>query len=307
MPLPVDKIFGSLLGLLLGDALGARFEGLSPEQLHSSYSNASDALDYSMRRDSLRYTDDGQMALVIAEYLTENDRIEPMKLMRCFVEAYEPWRGYGRGARAVIEAFRDQAEYEFMVQHLFPGGSHGNGAAMRSAPVGLRFAGDENRIWEEAKQSAWPTHRNVLGIEGAQLIALATSFAATNIEVSPKVLASYLVPFCKTTVFQKRLNKLAFIQSSDEVAQFGNGIEAHESVVTALACFALYPNNFREAIATAIWQGGDTDTIAAMTGALVGAHIGSEFAVDMPLDSLEDGPEFIAYVTALSERINTTM
>ena len=69
------------------------------------------------------------------------------------------------------------------------------------------------------------------------------------------------------------------------------------------ACFSLTPNDFRDAIATAIWQGGDTDTIAAMTGALVGAHIGSQFADSLPLERLEDGPEFITYLRSLAERL----
>ena len=204
----------------------------------------------------------------------------------------------------LIEAFRDNADYEFMAEHLFPGGSLGNGAAMRSAPIGLRFAGDRERIWEEARQSAWPTHRHELGIEGAQLIALATDFAVANTNVTPSNLASFLLPSCKTTVFQNRLERLAQVTTQADIAQFGNGIEAHESVVTALACFALIPKNFREAIATAIWQGGDTDTIAAMTGALVGAHIGSEFAESLPLGQLEEGAEFIAYLRSVSEQLS---
>lgn len=60
------------------------------------------AFDYSVQRDSLRYTDDGQMALVIFEYLAENATIVPDDLMLCFVQSYEPWRGYGRGARVLI-------------------------------------------------------------------------------------------------------------------------------------------------------------------------------------------------------------
>ena len=303
MNLQPDKVFGSLLGLVLGDAIGSRFEGLRPEQLHESYRDKWAAFDYSMRRDSLRYTDDGQMALVIAEYLSENSHIDPNDLMRCFVQSYEPWRGYGRGARVIIEAFRDDADYEFVAEHLFPGGSLGNGAAMRSAPVGLRFADDQVRIWEQAKYSAWPTHRHELGIEGAQLIALATDFAVTNANVTPSSLAAYLLPFCQTTVFQNRLDRLAKVKAESDIAQFGNGIEVHESVVTALACFAFNPSDFREAIATAIWLGGDTDTIAAMTGALVGAHVGSEFAESLQLSQLEEGAEFLAYLRSVSNRL----
>lgn len=55
-------------------------------------------------------------------------------------------------------------------------------------------------------------------------------------------------------------------------------------------------------MATAIWQGGDTDTIAAMTGALVGAHVGSAFSKSLPLDRLEDGAEFIACLRSIDER-----
>ena len=48
----------------------------------------------------------------------------------------------------------------------------------------------------------------------------------------------------------------------------GNGIEATESVVTAIACFVLAPDSYRDVIGSAIYLGGDTDTIAAMAGAL---------------------------------------
>ena len=53
MTLQTDKIFGALLGLVLGDAIGARFEGLPPEQLHESYRDKMAAFDYSMQRESL--------------------------------------------------------------------------------------------------------------------------------------------------------------------------------------------------------------------------------------------------------------
>lgn len=303
MTLAADKIFGSLIGLLFADAIGARFEGMQQPDLRSKFKDKQSAFDYALSRKELRYTDDGQMALAIAEHLTQCSTIVCNDLMARFVDVYESWRGYGRGARVLIEAFRDNADYEFMAEHLFPGGSLGNGAAMRSAPIGLRFCGDIHRIWQEARASAWPTHRHELGIEGAQLIAAAASYAATELQIDPKGLANYLLPLCSTVVFQNRLKRLLEVNEDADIEQFGNGIEAHESVVTAMACFALHPDSYQDAIANAIWQGGDTDTIGAMTGALVGARIGSTFCDKLPLEHLEEGPKFIDYIRELAQRL----
>lgn len=298
-----DRTFGCLIGLVFADAIGSRFEGIDPSQLRSQFSDRQSAFEYASNRSGLRYTDDGQMALAVAEHLTENTTIVSESLMQRFVNVYEPWRGYGRGTRVLIEAFRDKAEYEFMAEHLFPGGSLGNGAAMRSATIGLRFIGDTNRIWKEAKSSAWPTHRHDLGIEGAQIIAVAASLAASHSSINPMMLADSLLPECSTVVFQNRLARMRDVKSDFEIEQLGNGIEAHESVVTALACFALYPQDYRKAVATAIWQGGDTDTIGAMTGALVGAHIGPSFLSGLPTERLEEGGTFVEYVRKLADRL----
>lgn len=298
-----NRIYGCLIGLVFADAVGSRFEGMQQEQLRAKFRDKTSALEYALAPESLRYTDDGQMALAIAQHLVEHSAIVSDELMARFVDVYESWRGYGRGARVLIEAFRDNAEYEFMAEHLFPGGSLGNGAAMRSAPIGLRFIGDIERIWQEAKNSAWPTHRHELGIEGAQIIAAATSFAGLQAEIDASSLAEFFLPICSTTVFTNRLGRLLEVKSDADVEQFGNGIEAHESVVTALGCFALYPSDYRAAVALAIWQGGDTDTIAAMTGALVGAHVGSAIADDLPLSKLEEGLTFTSKVRRLAEQL----
>lgn len=141
------------------------------------------------------------------------------------------------------------------------------------------------------------------GMQQDQLLAVATSIAASISPINPLILADNLLPLCSTVVFQNRLERLREVQEDKDLEQFGNGIEAHESVVTALACFALYPCDYQAAISTAIWQGGDTDTIAAMTGALVGAHVGSGFSIDLPLKRLEQGDEFIGFVRALSTRL----
>jgi poly(ADP-ribose) glycohydrolase ARH3 len=242
------------------------------------------------------------MTLALAEYLCEHDSIESDSLMSVFVDKYQSWRGYGRGTRTLIDAYRYGTDWDFLAETIFPGGSLGNGAAMRSAPVGLRFFGDHEVICQQAANSAHPTHRHELGVEGAQLIALTASLAIELPEVTPAVLAAALQPWCKTTVFEKRIDLLAKIDDTESIAQLGNGIEAHESVVTAITCFGLFPDDYPSAIGQAIWQGGDTDTIAAMTGAMCGARLGRRGIPSPPLANLEDAA-FVAHVSDLAMRL----
>lgn len=74
---------------------------------------------------------------------------------------------------------------------------------------------------------------------------------------------------------RERLDTLAAVQSDrDAVRRLGNGIEALQAVPAALYCFLSRRESFPEAVRAAVLLGGDTDTIAAMTGALAGASLG---------------------------------
>lgn len=294
----LEQVKGCLLGQAVADSLGATFEGQETEWLRGRFAGKEQMVEYSAAG-FRNYTDDTEMALALASQLACRADIDPQELMQGFVQEYTPWRGYGRGTRVLIEAFGREADYEHLVEHLFPGGSWGNGAAMRAAPIGLRFARNHDLLWEQARLSAWPTHRNILGIEGAQLIAFTTALAVSDLEINPQQLMQTLLPRVTTAVFGKQLSLLGNLTDESELSQFGNGIGAHESVVTAIGCFALHPDSFEDAVALAIWQGGDTDTIAAMTGALVGARLGAE---QIPADwsaNLEDAA-FAARVDQLS-------
>jgi len=64
------------------------------------------------------------------------------------------------------QAMEEGQDYKHWANELFPGGSFGNGAAMRVAPVGLMF----EKLWEQARLSSLPTHVHPLGIEGYPLL-----------------------------------------------------------------------------------------------------------------------------------------
>ena len=130
-----------------------------------------------------------------------------------------------------------------------------------------------------------------------------THFVATHASLSPHEIAEYLLVYAKNTTFVKQLKLLKQLTNDDRLIEFGNGIEAHESVITAIGCFALHPNDFQRAIQAAIWLGGDTDTIAAMTGALIGTRLGLEAILPFA-KMLEPEEGFGTHVAELAGRFS---
>lgn len=296
-----DRFEGCLLGLAVGDALGGLFEARSPESIRDKFPSWSVLIDYP--RDELWYTDDTQMAIGVAETLAELGEIQEEPLCRAFVANYVPSRGYGRGARAILEAMEEGGDHRAVAATYFPGGSYGNGAAMRVAPIGLFFRDDHEKLWNQARLSAQPTHLHPLGIEGAQLLALAVALVSQTESFDREAFFRHLLRACTLPEYRQKLEMAARVQTAEELAGLGNGIEALESVPTAIAAFALEPRSYADVIASVIFLGGDTDTIAAMAGALAGAFHGRNGIPTRLVDLLEDSPKGKQYISELAGRL----
>jgi len=302
MPSLEDRFVGCMLGLAVGDALGAFFEGQSPDYIARRYRSVSDLIE-NPPAGELWYTDDTQMAIGVAEMLVACRCIDERELCNRFATNYTRERGYGRGARIVIEAMIEGDDHKYLAANHFPGGSFGNGAAMRVAPVGLVFRHDPKRLWEQANLSALPTHVHSLGIEGAQFLALAVALASSSGQLDRKQFFSALAEKCSSIEFSGPLRRAAQLDDPRDLALFGNGIEATSSVVTAIACFAMASNSYAQAIGSAIFLGGDTDTIAAMAGAISGAYLGWQSIPTHLLERLEDRHQGRQYIEDLAKQL----
>jgi len=297
----LDRFEGCLVGLAIGDALGGLFEAQSAEAIRARFPSAERLIDYP--QDELWYTDDTQMAIGVCEALIERGEIVEESLCRAFVANYLPSRGYGRGARAVLDAMEEGRDYRQVAEQYFPGGSYGNGAAMRVAPVGLHFRADHPRLWEQARLSALPTHLHPLGIEGAQLLALAIALCSSVDRFDRRNFFSTLLAACESADYRAKLQAAEQVSTPGELAALGNRIEALHSVPTAIASFALTPESFEHTVCNVIFLGGDTDTLAAMAGALSGAFLGSCRLPSRLIGLLESSPKGRAYIPKLAERL----
>src|SRR5262245_60684014 len=236
-----NRFKGCLRGLAVGDALGAKFEAQSGDSIRARFATVDALIAYP--QEEIWYTDDTQMTIGVAETLIANGEIIEEKLCAAFVANYLPSRGYGRGARAVLDAMEDGKDYRAVAEQHFPGGSFGNGAAMRVAPVGLVFGHDRTRLWKQARLSALPTHRHPLGIEGAQLLATGIAFGSRAERFDREAFFAELVACCESSEYRSKLEEASRTQAVDGLAALGNRIEALHSVPTAIASFAMTPES----------------------------------------------------------------
>lgn len=292
------------MGHALGDALGAPFEGRKPETIRARYPTPARML-FDPPEDRLRYTDDAQMAIAVAEVLVEKDDPTAEDYAASYVDNFEIWRGYGGGAKRTLGALSDGATVDDAARIAFPDGSYGNGAAMRVAAVGLRFADDRTRLREQARRSALPTHCHPIGIDGAVLIAAGTAFALRTADApfDRDALWNALGGLAVSREFEARLAEARTVTEPTKLATLGTGIAAHDSAVTALALLAVFPDDYPAAVSNAVCMGGDCDTIAAMAGGLVGARVGAQALPEIWLERLEDGAKGRAYIDALATRL----
>ncbi|HYB98825.1 MAG TPA: ADP-ribosylglycohydrolase family protein [Candidatus Limnocylindrales bacterium] len=285
----VSHFEGCLLGVMIGDSLGSRVE------------NASAAMIRHRRRDdrgihALRpglYGSTTEMTLALAESLAAEPDFDGDDFARRLVARHHEARVYGQGTAAAIARLRAGLDWrEVGTGH--GRGCAGNAAATRSAPIGLMFGHDVERLRWVAEEAAAVTHTHAFGVEGAVVFALgvAAALSARGDALEPADFLDAILTEVHTREYRTHLETAqSIVQRSWEpavvVGRLGNNQTALGSVVTALACFASHSGSFTEAVSAAVALGGNATSIVAMTAALAGAFHGIE---DVPvpwIDALE--------------------
>jgi len=157
-------------------------------------------------------------------------------------------------------------------------------------------------LWEIAYKSANITHSHELGKAGAALQAFAVALAVRGRKEDMLLKLKEVV---KIVMYKGKVGKLEALldEGATEkrvISELGNGVEAFESVPTAIYSFLRY-DNFKDSVVYAISLGGDTDTIGAMTGAISGAYYGEAAIPKAWLERLEDGEKGRRYIKKLAE------
>jgi ADP-ribosylglycohydrolase len=268
----LQRAHQSLIGLAIGDALGAFFE--------FSHGRVSRRVSERILPSGIwHWTDDTHMALSLFSVLRQYGTIEPDAFASSLVQHYERSRGYGRSIRALVQRVRAGASWQEIASQLFgEQGSYGNGCTSRVPPVGAFFADNFTHLVEQARRSAWVTHQHPEAIAGSIAVASATAWAwrlADQAINSPVDFLNRIVQHVPESEVRARIIQAGQLAADTPIAKvvalLGNGSDptAQTTVPFALWCAAQRLDSYEEAIWLTLQGQGDCDTTCAIVGGIV--------------------------------------
>ena len=239
----MPKSFDVILGTIIGDIVGSRFEILNTKNK-----------DFEFFHEKCRFTDDSVMTLAVAKALmnskTGYSDLEE-KVIKSMTELGKKYPNCGYGP-----SFR----HWIMSDEHKPYGSYGNGAAMRISAAGVIG----KNIREIKKISGIVTnvsHNHPDSIEGSEVVAITIHMALKG--KSKEDIKEYI----------EKNYFMIYDLRKDTMKPKDFHINCVETVKQSIGAF-LDSYDFEDAIRNAVAIGGDSDTIAAITGGIAAAYYG---------------------------------
>ncbi|GAA1951755.1 ADP-ribosylglycohydrolase family protein [Kitasatospora viridis] len=298
VPSPVPSpALDSLHGLVLGDAFGDQWLAVSPDEAPGRY------LARELRPGPWEWTDDSAMAQVLVRHLVVHGEVRQSALAGEFAAAYaaDPDRGYGPSMHRVLRAIGEGGDWRAVTTGLFGGqGSHGNGAAMRVAPLGAWFAADLDLVVEQAHRSAVVTHAHPEAAAGAVAVALAAALAARGRTAPAPGRAGFLQQVAELLPdsdvrsglrIAARMPAGTSVRHAAAVLGSGYRLSAPDTVPFALWAAAGHLDDLPQALWTTLGSWGDTDTTCAIAAGVVAARTGAAGVPDQWLTACEPVPD----------------
>jgi len=297
-----SKFEGCLLGLAIGDALGMPFEGWRPAWIVSKLGHKVDDF-YPCKDRGLRpgqWTDDTKMALQLARsIIRRGGRVDPADIANAYLEWFDSGdlRGIGGATAESILRLKNGASWK----ESGKAGEYaaGNGTAMRAAPIGLLNCNNLDKLKDDSSADAVITHNNNEAVAGSRAVNffVARGVCQHGLKEATPALIDDCVKFigaCKVADQLKLAKKLLVeeVAASAALHTLGTGGYVVETVASAVFCFLKTPGDFGTTVISAVMGGYDTDTTAAVAGAISGAWNGTWGIPRKWIERVEDSAEF---------------
>ena len=322
-----DKIFGSIYGGYVGDALGFLVEGHSKEYIENYYIpkicngeifkmgrgyNKNTKLNGPIYETEInncewfykfgQYTDDSQLSRLVLETIMENNGIfDIRKYGNKIGEIFKNKKivGYGKSTQAASEKL-----YHGLIDYKFSGTPNAltNGSAMRSDIFGLLF--NDYELYQVVNTCSMMTHMSARAAAGSLCISSFVNTALNNEKFDKdkflnnaynsiiNVDREYARYLLELPVFLDMDNDKAYkiIRNYDKIQWGDDKISSGvtSSTLYSIYCFLKNPYCYKSCIIMALKAGGDVDTIAKMAGSISGAFLGIKFIPTEFINRLND-------------------
>ncbi len=304
-----DSLAGCLIGTAVADALGLPYEGLSPARA-SRILGTPDRHRLCFRRGMV--SDDTEHSRMVIQALLVSGR-EPAQFQRSLSWRLRWWllglpAGIGFATlRAIIRLWLGFGTARSGVY------SAGNGPAMRSAVIGAAVE-KFDLLKQLVRASARLTHTDPRAEQGAQIVALAAhlmshggdpaafeSLISRELDDESGEWAAVLEALYRSVASGENTRQYA---SSLDLENGVTGYVMH-TVPVAIHAWLSHPTDYRAAVMAVIECGGDTDTVAAITGGIVGAAVGVQGIPQQWRKHMIEWPASLNYLQRLSACLAT--
>jgi len=304
-------LLGCLLGTALGDAAGLRREGLSRQRADRMYGNLPIAPQLILGHGFC--SDDTEHTQMVGRALVSSAGDVPMfeqhfaRQLKCWMLTLPAGVGWAT-LRSCIKLLLGLGAARSGVF------SAGNGPAMRSALIGA-WTKSSAECEGLVRSCTRMTHTDPKAEVASLLIAKAASLKAHRVSISPiefleteshTVTDDELGEYLRSAVVALEAGKTSREFADSQGWSRGVSGYINHSVPAALYCWASYPNDFCRCVESAVLLGGDTDTIAAIAGAVCGANLGADELPRDWLDALVEWPRNLEWMESLAKSLSNT-
>ncbi len=282
-----DRALGSILGLAIGDALGAPYEFKPPVSADTPIT-----MDYNDNWHPGRWTDDTAMAIGIMQAWAKHGNITSVEAQDELVKIWKEWSetapDCGVQTRMVLRSLQDVTASEATLAaeavHIATGQSAGNGSLMRVVPLAFLRLPDEE-VAEVVTQISKLTHYEDDAAHACILWVFAIRHAIKTSNLSFETGFKFL----PEEVHDKWRGYLAESEMFPPV-QFENNGWVVAAFKAAASAVMIGQHDFVKGIEAAVRAGYDADTVAAIAGSLLGVLTGPGYLPDEWLEILHGWP-----------------
>jgi len=308
-----DKIRGLLLGTAIGDTLGLPAEGLSPHKINQlGWSDWKHRFIFGKGMVS----DDTEHTLFVSQaLLCYPDDVQRFKAslawkLRWWLLGLPAGIGFGT-LRAILKL------WSFVPLDKSGVFTAGNGPAMRSAIIGAHYCDDPDKIREYTKASTELTHTDPRAWVGAAAVSYGAALAMTSSKdqrPDTDLFFESIGALCDqddhewpklVELMRQSLKEEASVPDFIRKMNLENGVTGYiyHTVPVAIYSWLRHYGDFKTTLTEVLNDGGDTDTVGAITGALAGATTGQRGMPDEWIDNIIEWPRSMSVLCQVADAI----